>query len=467
MLLLHLLAAARPRPALRAVHVDHGLRGEQSRADARFCRNLCRALDVPFAERRLELDPAAPSLEERARHARYAVLAEECRRSGHLTLLTGHHSDDVLETLLMRWIRGTPFTGIRGTSPTVEHLAARGEAADVAPVRLVRPLVRMRREEVRRLLSDRGLRWREDESNRSPRFTRNRIRHTLLPTIEKICGDAGIDNLRAFGEAVERLEHRLAAATAHLSWQPAPLAPLAGLDGAPGGVLDRAPLMRLASPLRRRALWRLILEGTGAPPGRRLLDAVLGDLGAGRCARHCLPAGWSLWLRSGELQLLRPFETGGAVPTLRAASASELETRPLLPFGGDTPPPGALLLPAPGIVTLADGRRLSAELIERPPSHLPPPRGLEVELDAARISGSLSIRLPWPGARFHPLGAPGSRRLVRYLADRGVPRELRGRIPLVCTGDTVRWVAGFDPGHAARLRSDSRRRLRLTLHLAR
>src|SRR5882672_1163648 len=66
-LLLHWLAAASPPVPVRAAHVDHGLRGEESDADARFSANLCRALGVPFVELRAELDPAAPGLEARAR----------------------------------------------------------------------------------------------------------------------------------------------------------------------------------------------------------------------------------------------------------------------------------------------------------------------------------------------------------------------------------------------------------------
>ena len=113
-LLLHWLAAARPRPAVLAVHVDHGLRGAESAEDARFCGELCQALAVPLVVRRIELERDGPDLEARARAARYAVLAEEARAAGHLTLLTGHHGDDVLETLLTKWVRGSELAGLRG-----------------------------------------------------------------------------------------------------------------------------------------------------------------------------------------------------------------------------------------------------------------------------------------------------------------------------------------------------------------
>ncbi|HUG53430.1 MAG TPA: tRNA lysidine(34) synthetase TilS, partial [Vicinamibacteria bacterium] len=113
-LLLHLLCASSDRPPVRAVHVDHDLRGPESREDALFCARLCRALGVPLALRRIALEPDGPSLEARARELRYSVLAEEARRVKCRTVLTGHHADDALETVLLRWIRGAPLPALAG-----------------------------------------------------------------------------------------------------------------------------------------------------------------------------------------------------------------------------------------------------------------------------------------------------------------------------------------------------------------
>jgi len=468
--LLHLLAAAEPRPLVRAVHVDHGLRGEESRADARFCANLCRALGVPFALREIELDPEGPSLEARARQARYAALLEEARGSGHATILTGHHSDDALETLLLRWIRGS---GLRG--PRVQRTVGSARPGFAGPeggageaIRVVRPLLPLRREEVRRLLADRGLRWREDGSNADPRFTRNRLRRRFLPVLERLCGEGGIENLRAFGQAVEALEERLAGATAHLSWSPAPYAQASRgpAEQALGGVLARSALMEVAGPLRRRALWRLLVEGTGRPPGRMLLRRVLDDLALGRCARHALPGDWSLLLRSDEIHLLPP----------RRPTAGPPATQPCLPFplpasgrrgeGSPFAPRPGHRLPVPGIVTLPDGRRISAELVKRSPAEPPPHAALEVELDATALPSELCVRWPQSGDRFHALGAPGSKPLRRFLADRGVPREERASVPLVFARDEILWVAGVEPGERHRIRPRTHERLRLSLHPA-
>ncbi len=478
-LLLHLLADATPRPNVRAIHVDHGLRGAESDADARFCENLCRALGVPFSRCAVELDADGPSLEARAREARYTALAAEARRTRHTTIVTGHHSDDALETLLWRWTRGTTLAGLRGAraSTPLPRAFQRDDAEDAPELRLVRPLLPLRRAEVRRLLADRGLSWREDSSNTDPKHTRSRIRHGVLPWVERTCGADGLENLRAFGEAVERLEDSLAGATAHLAWAPAPYAAAsrAGAAADLGGVVARAELMAVATPLRRRALWRLLTEGTGASPGRSLLDHVLLDLASGRCTRHTLPGDWVLILRSDVLHLVPSRRDPGA---LLYTTDDEQELLPFAPSPADLararrgePSAAPTLrapvrrpLPIPGILTLPDGRRISAERIRVSPDTPAPRAALEVELDAEGMPPVLHVRFAERGDRFHALGAPGSKPLLRFLADRGVPREDRRSVPVVAAGDEIVWVVGIEPGERHRIRPRTRERLRLALH---
>ena len=294
---------------------------------------------------------------------------------------------------------------------------------------LVRPLLSLRRAEVRRLLSDRGLTWREDTSNLDPRFTRNKVRHGLIPTLRRVAGDDAVENLHAFGRAVEQLEDQLAGATAHLAWKPSRWwsASRGPEDIDLGGMVPRAELMRLAPTLRRRVLWRLVVEGIGRAPSKTLLEAVLTDLGAGRCRRHTLPGGWSLILRSREVHLVPPAR--GRAPARRSRRPAKAQGT--LPFPEPDAPEAAdaldvAELDVPGITTLADGRRVSAEVREGPPAAGPRSlvaAELEVQLDADRLPDRLTVRAPRPGDRFHALGAPGSKPLRRFLADCGIPRE--------------------------------------------
>jgi tRNA(Ile)-lysidine synthetase-like protein len=528
--LLEVLAAARPRPRLFAVHVEHGLRGADGLEDARFCERLCGARDVPFVLRHLTLDPRGSSLEARAREGRYRVLCEEAARLSIATILTGHHADDALETLLQRWLRGTDLHGLAGLqtrlrlpprsaprepaaldaegrpqagAPIELAPAARAEppsgAALVPPgralrrpppraagerlnptdfeVEIIRPLIAMRREEVRSSLRERHLEWREDGTNESPRFTRNRLRNLFLPEIERVCGPSAIENLRAFGRAVESLEERCAELTAGIAWDP-PLfaAACRGLaEAGLGGTLARERLTELSPTLRRRALWRLIAEGTGRAPGQALLEALMADLAHGRCARHSLSARWSLQLRSRLVHLEPPPRVeanrtpeGALDGVVSAASQLDFafasQDRAQL-VGQDASAAGARL-ELPGCVALDDGRSIGAEILEVPPATDIPRSPTCVELDAHDLVGPLHVRWPRAGDRFQALGAPGSKALGRFFGDIGLPRRDRARVPLVFAAGELLWVAGIRPGERRRIDHTTQKRLRLTLYPA-
>jgi tRNA(Ile)-lysidine synthase len=463
--LLHLVQRAIVRTKVLAVHVDHGLRGEESHEDAAFCARLCAKLGVPFARRRVEVEEGS-DLEARLRKARYAALLDETGRAGIDVLLTGHHQDDALETLLMRMMRGSELGGLSG--PGRETLLGR---PDGRKVRVLRPLLHMRREEVRALLVASGLEWREDSSNLSPRFTRNRLRTGLLPAVEATCGPEGVANLRRFAGAVEGLESELAQRTAHLGWE-SPVETggpsTSGLErfgGRFGGTLPRRALTELAPPLQRRALARLLTEGTGETPSREVLDRVQRDLTRGTDTRTTLAGRWTLQMRGEEVCIAPPAGADGQgcdgeTGCGRGGDTTALAAPPQILRGA------GLQLGVPGTVRLPDGRTLTAELIEVPAGAEVPRGRDEVHLDAGDTPRLLRVRNPQPGDRFQALGAPGKRPLVRFLADAGVPSEDRASVPLVVVGEEIVWVAGQRPSERRRVRADTTRRLVLRLEAA-
>jgi tRNA(Ile)-lysidine synthase len=479
--LLHVLAAARPRPRILAVHVDHGLRGDESDGDARFSAELCRRLEVEHEHVKLRLDASAGGLEARAREARYAALCATARARKIGVIATGHHADDALETLLQRWIRGTPMEGIAGLSPSVPvtrgmRASSRGRKNERVepplgtaqdPLVIVRPLLALRSQEIRRALLDHGIAWREDSSNKSDRFARNRVRNTLLPHLESLGGPETIENLRAFKAAVEELEERCAALTASLAWSPpVHAAARRGADDADlGGSIARALLMQIARPLQRRALWRLITEGAGKAPSRSVLEHIVADLESGRCGVHTLDGGWKLRLRSDMLLLEPPQRATSAVKPAPTSVAKQH----VLFEGAPSPRPGkSARLAVPGSIAFEDGRAITADVLDIPGSADVLRSPLACELDLERLDPkldepALEVRFPRPGDRFHGLGAPGSKPLSRFLADAGVPREGRARVPIVVSGREVLWVAGIRPCHRARVSSRTRRRLVLRL----
>lgn len=174
--LLDVLVRLSPGWRLRLVpaHVDHGLRPD-SAADAAWLADRVRALGLELRLARVDAAGFARrhglSPEAAARLLRYRALEEVRRAAGADRLAVGHHRDDLAETVLLRLLTGAGSDGLAGIPP------ARGS--------VVRPLIERTRAEIETYLRARGLEWREDPSNRDPRFLRNRVRHELLPWLER------------------------------------------------------------------------------------------------------------------------------------------------------------------------------------------------------------------------------------------------------------------------------------------
>ena len=154
---------------LRVLHLDHGLRGEESRGDAEFVRELASSWGLPVVLQTARM-PEGGNLEEAARKARQGFFRQQMASGVVDRVALGHTRSDQAETVLFRFLRGSGSAGLAAIRP----VTASG---------LVRPLIEVERNEVRTWLRDRGIGWREDSSNRDPAFARNRIRHELLPKL--------------------------------------------------------------------------------------------------------------------------------------------------------------------------------------------------------------------------------------------------------------------------------------------
>jgi tRNA(Ile)-lysidine synthase len=197
--LLHLLH----RHGFREVvvcHLDHGLRGRASTGDARFVEKLAASLDYPCesgkADVRAVMRDNGDSLETAAREARHAFFALCSRKHRCPRLLLAHHADDQAETVLWNLLRGS-----RGLSGMQEN-----QVLQVAgrPLECQRPLLRLRRDDLRGWLSSEKLTWREDVTNGKPIAVRNRLRHEALPLLADIARRDVTESLvRAAGSSCE------------------------------------------------------------------------------------------------------------------------------------------------------------------------------------------------------------------------------------------------------------------------
>lgn len=249
--LLHALVEIAPRLGLylEVLHLNHGLRGQESDGDEAFVRQLAARLDLPVSVERADLGDASGSLEERGRYARCAFFASMRQQNNLDRIATGHTQSDQAETVLFRLLRGTGPQGLRGILP----VTAEG---------LIRPLLGVTRAQVETWLRDKGLTWREDSSNRDPRHTRNRLRHNLLPELRRDWNPNLDEVLSRLGE-ISRAEE---------DWWATQLPHLVETDGM-GRILPAESLTALHPALARRVV-RAVLEELGLPAGFDAVEAV-------------------------------------------------------------------------------------------------------------------------------------------------------------------------------------------------
>lgn len=234
-----LIAVARSGRSVTAAHFDHRLRSrEEAAADRAVVSALAAALHVPLLCG--EGTGASPA-EEAAREERYHWLASAAAEAGAAHVVTGHTLDDQAETVLFRLVRGAGLAGAAGMADVAPWPVAAGEA-----MRVVRPLLGIERREIEAYLAALGIEPRHDSTNDDPAYSRNRIRHRVLPDLGAINPQVA-RALADFAVRAARDDEALEA------WAEAAFASLACVE--PGRVtLDRARLRALPGAVRARVI---------------------------------------------------------------------------------------------------------------------------------------------------------------------------------------------------------------------
>lgn len=238
-----------------ACHINHHLRGEESDSDMRFCKELCKNLDIPLEVREADvksLQQKHESLEECARRVRYDFFAEV---SAGKKLATAHTANDSTETTLLNLMRGTGLKGLCGIPPV------RGN--------IVRPLIYCTRAEVEEYCRSRNLKWVTDKTNLSTDYTRNKVRHIILPEMLKINGSLFTTAARmqkSLREDNDYLDGLAAQALSEVQ--------------VPGGY-SAAKLAALPKPIQSRAI-KLIFSAGGIEPSTLRINTAAEILAAGR-----------------------------------------------------------------------------------------------------------------------------------------------------------------------------------------
>lgn len=378
---------------LSVAHLNHQLRGAESDEDENFVRGLAKTLRLPFHRAAATL-PADENLEQAGRNARRAFFAQ--LPVDRIAL--GHTRDDQAETVLFRLLRGSGLRGLAGVHP-------------VTTAGYIRPLIDTTRAEVLDFLRARNIPHREDSSNRNPRFSRNRIRASLLPQLER-------DWNPRIAESLAHLAHL--AHDEELWWHTHldQIAPSI-LHACTGGIeIQSSALAKLPPAVARRLLRRAIGQVKGDL--RRVEYAHIERIF--ELAAH--PEGNGP-LRLPGLDIRRSFDW------IRLASAA-----PRQDFA-------ATRLAIPGVYAVSPTTTLHLEVAPHS-STAPKDATLKAaELSLRRLPPVLELRGWKPGDHYRPEGQARDRKIKEMFQMERVPSWLRSSWPIVSSGDQIVWSRTF------------------------
>jgi tRNA(Ile)-lysidine synthase len=411
--LLHVLRELAPRWNLRLVvlHLDHKLRGEESRQDAAFVRRLAAKLDLPFGLQETDVGAlcreTGENLEQAARAVRLEFFQRE-RQAGTIDrVATGHTRSDQAETVLVRFLRGAGTAGLAGIRP-------------VTDAGIVRPLIESDRAGIERYLRERGIAWRTDSTNASTAFARNRIRHELLPQLT-------LDWNPAMTETLAHTADWALAEEAYWEAEMARLAPAHLVHEPPAVLIDIDPLVALPLAVARRLVRRAIeiakgdLRGVGFGHLAGVLELTASAEGHGR-------------LQIPGLDIFRSFDRLRIAPP----ALDNLDNRNYrLPL----PVPGAVQLPGQKMVVhteLFENTNVTETLSDVY-------NGCVGCLDWNRLCSPLEIRNWRPGDQYQPVGHSGAEKIKVLFHQARVPLWERRHWPVVTMGEVILWARRFGP----------------------
>ena len=384
--LLDLLVEARIHLELDLVvaHVDHGIHPDSGLV-ARRVRMAAARYGLPVEMARLELGAGATETE--AREHRYAWLEDARRRTGADWILTGHHADDQIETILMRVLAGSGPAGLAGMAPQQR--------------RVVRPLLPFRRAELEEYVRSAELDPWLDPANADPRHQRSWIRAELLPMLRGRLGEVDLNLLRVGHHA----------ATDRTAWD-AVLDVLPGLDlrPEPGGISVAAHALGNYDSALTQATILALARRAGCPLGPTRAQRVI--------------------------SLLRSGSSGDRAP-LGGLWTAELSFGRLLICHAPTEPP-----PRPWPLTRHEGAGAWGRWRFRWQRAVVPEQQERSALSAWFTLEPLTVRAWAPGDKVRPLGSTGHRLIVRCFQDARVPRSSRGSWPVVTGTREIVWVPG-------------------------
>lgn len=401
------LSSVRPSIALKAIHVNHGLSKNADQWQA-HCEAITASLEIPLTVEKVLVQPEGSGLEAAARQARYEAFARHI--PGGAVLLQAHHLNDLAETLLLRLMRGAGAAGMAGIPRQRTIVVAQN--ASLSPAReyhLYRPLLDITRQQLEQAATCIGLDWVHDESNDSHTFSRNYLRHNVMPLL-----------LQRWPSALESLA-QVAENSAESEMLCRTLAESDLVNVGEGSTLNLSKLVMLPQ-IQQRNLVRYWLQKQGAGfPGRHQFERIWSELIAAR--EDASPV--ISWV-GGELRRYRN-QLYAILPATDNIDAGG----PLLPGVPRLTAIGTLTLLKCGKANMADKPRTFVRV------------ALHDTTSPQRLSAdAFSIRFRQGGEKI-TLKNRGTKSLKKLFQEAAVPEWLRQQYPLIYYGDALVAIPGI------------------------
>lgn len=451
---------------LEAVHVEHGIRGAESLADAEFVKRLCEQKQIPCriysvcAKEYAEQEKY--SVEEAARYLRYQALRERAeeycksgrqvqekyydrkgqapaqeengrKQAGRVKIAVAHNREDQAETILFHMIRGSSLSGLSGIKPEQGGI--------------IRPLLNVSRQEIEQYLEDQKQAYRTDSTNLETDYTRNRLRHQVFPLLKEMNVQT-VEHICRLGEEVAQTEqylnNQMQEAYENCCYRPK----RAELR------LDIEKMNVYPKVIRNRMIYQALSECAGEAK----------DITADHVRQTAALAGKQTGRKiSLPYRMYAQRQYGYLLICKRQNMRSDSKCRELK-LSGNVESAKEIYqeLEIPGRAVWTDGRIVTTKILNFDgKTQKIPKNGFTKWYDYDTINGSLQLRNRKTGD-FLTIGRTGkTKKLKKFFVDEKIPQQMRDRIPLIASGKHILWVIGYRGGQFAEVTPDTRRILEI------
>lgn len=404
----------RYRLNLLAVHVNYQMRGQASEEDEEFVRNFCFSRNIPLVSHRYKGEKDA-GFESAAREFRFQLFRTLQKSYGMCYIALGHHREDQAETVLMRLMRGSAVSGMKGIMPVLDEV--------------IHPLLDLHSDEIRDFLRDEEIDWREDHSNSQIRYQRNLVRHQLIPWIQNNVNPRIVDKLcesatvfartdQVMRDIVETKLQKHGVSHTDSSWR------------------ISLKILGKMNPALRFYLYREVFQRLNGE--ERNFYSVHGD----RIEELLTSRGSKRFDLPGDIVVIKEYEELVFIQKENLNDSDLFNEREITDIRG---------------VFSFESMRLRMKKLKQ----LPRKRGAFEDPDIGyfdydRVVFPLVLRHRRPGDRFIPFGMENRKKLKDFFIDEKVPKFDRDKIVLLCDQEKILWVCGYRTDQRVAVQEDTR-----------